>query len=113
MIHGVSAPGLSLRPYFNRYTEDAIDLCDALSSFSPQGKATLHEISRVMSLPGKPKGIDGGEVERYYEGKIKESPILRDGHSQYVPGCGCEPRRIGALMPAARINLSGRRLSSA
>jgi len=30
-----TAPGLSLRPYFNRYTEDAIDLCDALSSFSP------------------------------------------------------------------------------
>ena len=73
MIHGVSAPGLSLRPYFNRYTEDAIDLCDALSSFSPQVKATLHEISRVMGLPGKPKGIDGGEVERYFhEGKLKE-----------------------------------------
>jgi 3'-5' exonuclease len=32
MIQGVSAPGLSVRPYFNRYTEDAIDLCDALSS---------------------------------------------------------------------------------
>ncbi len=75
MIHGVSAPGLSLRPYFNRYTEDAINLCDALSSFSPQGKATLHEISRVMSLPGKPKGIDGGEGEGYFhEGKIKGSP---------------------------------------
>jgi 3'-5' exonuclease len=73
MIQGVSAPGLSLRPYFNRYTEDAIDLCDVLSSFSPQGKATLHEISRVMDLPGKPKGFDGGEVERYFhEGKIKE-----------------------------------------
>ena len=38
MIHGVSAPGLSLRPYFNRYTEDAIDLCDALSSFSPRAR---------------------------------------------------------------------------
>jgi 3'-5' exonuclease len=73
MIQGVSAPGLSLRPYFNRYTEDAIDLCDVLSSFSPQGKATLHEISRVMDLPGKPKGFDGGEVERrFLEGKIKE-----------------------------------------
>jgi 3'-5' exonuclease len=73
MVHGVSAPGLSTRPYFHRYTEDAIDLCDALSSFSSQGKATLHEISRVMGLPGKPKGIDGGEVERYFrEGKIKE-----------------------------------------
>jgi hypothetical protein len=40
MIHGVSAPGLSARPYFHRYTEDAIDLCDVFSSFSPQGKAT-------------------------------------------------------------------------
>jgi 3'-5' exonuclease len=62
-----------MRPYFHRYTEDAIDLCDALSSFSPNAKATLHEISRVMGLPGKPKGIDGGEVERYFrEGKIRE-----------------------------------------
>jgi len=73
MVHGVSAPGLSARPYFHRYTEDALDLCDVFSSFSPQGKATLHEISRVMGLSGKPKGFDGGEVERYFrEGKIKE-----------------------------------------
>jgi 3'-5' exonuclease len=41
MVHGVSAPGLSVRPYFTRYTADAIDLCDVFSSFSPQGKATL------------------------------------------------------------------------
>jgi 3'-5' exonuclease len=51
MVHGVSAPGLYARSYFHRYTEDAIDL----------------------GLPGKPKGFDGGEVERYFrEGKIKE-----------------------------------------
>jgi predicted PolB exonuclease-like 3'-5' exonuclease len=66
MVHGVSAPGLSTRPYFHRYAEDAIDLCDALSSFSPNAKATLHEISRIMGLPGKAKGIEGGEVERYF-----------------------------------------------
>ena len=73
MVHGVSAPGLSARPYFHRYTEDAVDLCDVFSSFTQQGKATLHEISRVMGLPGKPKGFDGSEVERYFrEGKIKE-----------------------------------------
>jgi predicted PolB exonuclease-like 3'-5' exonuclease len=73
MVHGVAAPGLSVRPYFHRYTEDAIDLCDALSSFSSQSKATLHKISRVMGLPGKPKGFDGGEVERYFrEGEIRE-----------------------------------------
>jgi hypothetical protein len=34
---------------------------DALSSFSSQSRASLHEISRVMGLPGKPKGFDGGE----------------------------------------------------
>src|SRR5258708_5061493 len=31
MIYEVAAPGLSVRPYFNRYTEDALGLCDALS----------------------------------------------------------------------------------
>src|SRR5205085_6683533 len=73
MVHGVAAPGLTLRPYFNRYTEDAIDLCDVLSSFSPQGKATLHELCRVMGLPGKPDGMNGGEVEQYYrDGRIRE-----------------------------------------
>jgi 3'-5' exonuclease len=70
MVNGVSAPGLSLRPYFNRYTEDAVDLCDVLS---PQGKATLHELCRVMGLRGKPNGMNGGEVEKYYrDGRIRE-----------------------------------------
>jgi 3'-5' exonuclease len=73
MVHGVAAPGLSSRPYFNRYTEDAVDLCDVLSSFSPQGKVTLHELCQVMGLPGKPDGISGGEVEKFYlDGRIRE-----------------------------------------
>jgi len=73
MINGVSAPGLSVRPYFNRYTEDALDLCDALSSFSSQSKVTLHELSRIMGMPGKPVGISGSDVEKYYrEGRIRE-----------------------------------------
>jgi predicted PolB exonuclease-like 3'-5' exonuclease len=73
MINGVPAPGLSMRSYFNRYTEDAIDLCDALSSFSPQSKITLDELSRIMGLPGKPDGIAGADVERYFrEGRIQE-----------------------------------------
>jgi predicted PolB exonuclease-like 3'-5' exonuclease len=73
MVHGVAAPGLSARPYFKRYTDDAIDLCDVLSSFSPQANATLHEICKVMGMSGKPVGIHGGEVARYcLEGKIKE-----------------------------------------
>ena len=73
MVHGVSAPGLCARPYFNRYTDDHLDLCDVLSSFSVQGKATLHEISRIMGLAGKLKGLDGSDVESLFrDGKIKE-----------------------------------------
>ncbi|MGA7325400.1 MAG: ribonuclease H-like domain-containing protein [Rhodomicrobium sp.] len=73
MINGVSAPGLSARAYFNRYTDDAVDLCDILSSFSAQGKASLNELSRIMGLPGKPDGIDGSQVFRYFrEGRIKD-----------------------------------------
>jgi 3'-5' exonuclease len=73
MVHGVTAPGLSSRPYFNRYTEDAVDLCDVLSSFSSQGKVILHELCRVMGLPGKPEGISGADVERHYrDGRIRE-----------------------------------------
>ena len=47
MVHSIAAPGLSARPYFNRYTDDAIDLCDVLSSFASQAKATLNEICKV------------------------------------------------------------------
>jgi len=73
MVHKVPAIGLSARPYFNRYTDDAIDLCDVLSSFSSNAKATLHELCRVMGLPGKPGGIHGGEVEKYHrDGKIQD-----------------------------------------
>jgi predicted PolB exonuclease-like 3'-5' exonuclease len=72
MINAVSAPGLAARPYFNRYTEDALDLCDVLASFTSGARATLNEISRVMGMPGKPDGIDGGQVDTYFrDGKIK------------------------------------------
>ena len=64
MIHGLPAPGLAARPYFNRYTEDAVDLCDILSSFAPHAKASLNELSKIMGMPGKPEGMDGNEVER-------------------------------------------------
>src|SRR5256886_7274868 len=62
MDHGVAAPGLTCRPYFNRYTEDAVDLCDVLSSFRSQAKATLHELCRGLGLPGQ-DGMSGDEVE--------------------------------------------------
>jgi predicted PolB exonuclease-like 3'-5' exonuclease len=64
MVHKLPAVGLSARSYFHRFTDDAVDLCDVLSSFAPGAKATLHEICRVMGLPGKPDDIDGAEVAR-------------------------------------------------
>jgi predicted PolB exonuclease-like 3'-5' exonuclease len=73
MLHAIPAPGLSARPYFHRYTDDAIDLCDVLSSFSSQAKVSLHELCKVMGLPGKPDGITGADVDRYSrEGRIRE-----------------------------------------
>ena len=73
MVHRLPAAGLLARPYFHRYTEDAIDLCDVLCSFNSHRKASLHEICRVMSLPGKPADMRGEDVERYFrEGRIKE-----------------------------------------
>jgi 3'-5' exonuclease len=73
MTHSIAAPGLCARPYFNRYTDDAIDLCDVLSSFAPQGKATLNELCRVIGLSGKPDGMHGGQVAQYcLDGRIKE-----------------------------------------
>ncbi len=73
MVNEVSAPGLSARSYFNRYTEDALDLCDVLASFNPQCRASLDEICKVMGIPGKPIGFAGGDVESYFrDGKIQE-----------------------------------------
>jgi predicted PolB exonuclease-like 3'-5' exonuclease len=72
MLHRISAPGLSIRPYFHRFTDDAVDLCDVLSSFG-RTKATLHEISRMLGFAGKASGIDGGQVEQLVaEGRIAE-----------------------------------------
>lgn len=73
MMHGLRAPGLSARPYFHRFTDDAVDVCDVLSSFSYGGKVKLDEISRVMGLEGKPDGMDGSQVEAYFNaGRIDE-----------------------------------------
>jgi hypothetical protein len=44
MINRVSATGLSVRNYWNRYTEDALDLCDALATI-------IEEVTDDKSLP--------------------------------------------------------------
>jgi predicted PolB exonuclease-like 3'-5' exonuclease len=102
MIHGVAAPGLAARPYFHRYTENAVDLCDVLSSFSSQAKATLHELCRVMRLPGKPDGMTGAEVEKYY----------RDGHIRQIAEY-CESDVLNTYRVWLRHELFRGRLSDA
>jgi predicted PolB exonuclease-like 3'-5' exonuclease len=73
MINRVSAPGLECRRYWYRYSNDCLDLCDALASYSPVGKISLHELCRALGFAGKPDGMDGGEVDRYVqEGRINE-----------------------------------------
>ena len=102
MVHAIAASGLSARPYFHRYTEDAVDLCDVLSSFSSQAKATLHELCRVMGLPGKPNGMTGAEVEKYY----------CDSHIQEIAEY-CETDVLNTYRVWLRHELSRRRLSDA
>src|SRR3974377_2210705 len=102
MVAGVAAPGLAARPYFNRYTEDAIDLCDVLSSFSSQAKSTLHELCRVMGLPGKQDGMTGAEVEKCY----------RDGHTREIAEY-CESDVLNTYRVWLRHELFRGRLSNA
>ena len=73
MLHQLAAPVLFERPYFNRYTEDALDLCDALSSFGASAKMRLDELSKLMGLQGKRAEIEGSKVEEYFRaGRIQE-----------------------------------------
>ena len=105
MVHGVAAPGLASRPYFNRYTEDAVDLCDLLSSFSPHTKAGLHELSRVMGLPGKPDGISGAEVRSTTATDIfarSPSTVRAMCSTRIGFGCGMNSFEAGYLMLSFR-----------
>jgi predicted PolB exonuclease-like 3'-5' exonuclease len=73
MINRVFGAGLQVRPYFHRYSEDALDLCDVFGSYSPGTRIKLDEICKIVGLPGKPKEIDGSEVEAMVQaGRIAE-----------------------------------------
>jgi predicted PolB exonuclease-like 3'-5' exonuclease len=73
MVNRVSAAGLQARPYFNRYYDDAVDLCDVLASYSSGAKVKLDEICKILGLTGKPEGVDGSRVEAMVlDGKIEQ-----------------------------------------
>jgi hypothetical protein len=40
--------------YYHRYTDDNVDLCDVLSSFSYGAKVKLDELGRIMGLAHSP-----------------------------------------------------------
>lgn len=62
LVNGIAAPGLTCRPYYRRYDEAALDLCDVLGNFDPRAKVGLDALCRALGLPGKPEGMDGGSV---------------------------------------------------
>jgi hypothetical protein len=51
----VTTGGLEVRRYFRRYTDDGLDLCDALGSYVPGAKVKLDEISKILGLSGNLK----------------------------------------------------------
>jgi predicted PolB exonuclease-like 3'-5' exonuclease len=73
MVNRIAGGGLQVRPYFHRYTDDALDLCDALGSYVPGAKVKLDQISKILGLTGKPEGVDGSRVEELVKaGQIEE-----------------------------------------
>jgi predicted PolB exonuclease-like 3'-5' exonuclease len=73
MLHRVPASGLFRRPYFSRFSTDALDLYDVLGSFGASSRMKLDELSRFLGLAGKPDGIDGSKVSALIaEGRIAD-----------------------------------------
>jgi predicted PolB exonuclease-like 3'-5' exonuclease len=74
MMNAVCAPGLAVRPYFHRYADASVDLCDMLAGFQARSKMSLHELGTLLGYAGKAPGdLDGAQVERYVqEGRIAE-----------------------------------------
>jgi 3'-5' exonuclease len=64
-LHEVYAPGLSQLPYFHRYGDASVDLCDVLASYDGRGKVSLDVLCRTWGIPGKPEMIDGSQVSDF------------------------------------------------
>ena len=54
MVNLIHAPGLNTLPYFKRYGEEAVDLCDVLSSFDGRSKMSLDALCKFLGLPENP-----------------------------------------------------------
>ncbi|WP_232631053.1 3'-5' exonuclease [Methylobacterium sp. Leaf118] len=73
LVHGIAAPGLTARPYYRRYDEAGLDLCDVLANHDARGRIGLDALCRAMGLQGKPEGLDGGGVaELVAQGRLQD-----------------------------------------
>lgn len=73
MTHKLGSGVFQSKAYYNRYTDDAIDLCDVLASYDNRAKVSLDVSLRAMGLGSKPTGISGADVENYVaSGRIRE-----------------------------------------
>jgi Predicted 3'-5' exonuclease related to the exonuclease domain of PolB len=94
-------------------TLDNFRLEDVLSSFAPQAKTTLHELCRIMGMPGKPEGIHGGEVARYFlEAGSRKSRIIAGPTSLTGIGFGCATNCFVENSRRSSFNLASRSLES-
>ena len=91
MVNRISVGGLQVRPYFNRYSDDALDLCDVWAAYVPRAKVKLDDVSKILGLTGEPEGVDGGQVEAMVlAGQIEEvsryceSDVLSTYHVWFV-----------------------------
>ena len=57
MINRVSAPGLECRRYWNRYSDDCLDLCDACGLLQPGRKGQLRMTSAALSGLGRSRTV--------------------------------------------------------
>ena len=113
MIHAVSAPGLTARPYFNRYTEDALDLCDVLSSFAPHTKASLNELSKIMGCQESPTtSMVPRSSDTFWMGNQARSPIIVRTMSSTPIAFGCGTSCFGASCPRSSFNSANKILAN-
>ncbi len=103
MIHGVFAPGMHNRAYYHRYTDDCVDLCDVLSSFSYGGKVKLDELSSDHGSFGKTwrDGRVTGRGLLQRRSHPGDSGLLQIRRRQYVPALASARAFLRPVGPGA------------
>jgi predicted PolB exonuclease-like 3'-5' exonuclease len=64
MVNRASGAGLQVRPYFHRYTDDALDLCDVFGSYSPGARVNSTRHARSSDCPVNRRGSTAARSRR-------------------------------------------------